>query len=254
MSTRYLIAAILMTSACVAQADVLPTGSTAQSSFLSGWTTSNGSNVVNSGTLVGGVAYGSDNATLVKALYDKASASAGQAGGDVNLSLSQGIEGTYVVGTSNAIMAAMLGNGVSVVNTADGKKITTGAAANATAAAGGGSFAGGSIAGGGSVGASAGGSTGGSAGGSAATDGAVGGTPIAAIGDDPSVGGNGGNINTGIGAGGSLDINNPVVSAPLADAPGAQADASEVPEPSSIALMMAGMVGALALGRRRRVR
>jgi len=250
MSTRYLIAAILMTSACVAQADVLPTGSTAQSSFLSGWTTSNGSNVVNSGTLVGGVAYGSDNATLVKALYDKASASAGQAGGDVNLSLSQGIEGTYVVGTSNAIMAAMLGNGVSVVNTADGKKITTGAAANATAPAGGGSFAGGSTAGGGSAGSS----TGGSAGGSAATDGAVGGTPIAAIGDDPSVGGNGGSINTGIGAGGSLDINNPVVSAPLADAPGAQADASEVPEPSSIALMMAGMVGALALGRRRRVR
>jgi len=246
MSTRYLIAALLMTSACVAQADVLPAGSTAQSSFLSGWTTSNGSNVVNSGTLVGGVAYGSDNATLVKALYDKASASAGQAGGDVNLSLSQGIEGTYVVGTSNAIMAAMLGNGVSVVNTADGKKITTGAAANATAAAGGGSFAGGSTVGGGSVGSSA--------GGSAVTDGAVGGTPIAAIGDDPSVGGNGGSINTGIGAGGSLDINNPVVSAPLADAPGAQADASEVPEPSSIALMMAGMVGALALGRRRRVR
>ena len=244
MSTRYLIAALLMTSACVAQADVLPAGSTAQSSFLSGWTTSNGSNVVNSGSLVGGVAYGSDNATLVKALYDKASASAGQAGGDVNLSLSQGIEGTYVVGTSNAIMAAMLGNGVSVVNTADGKKITTGATANATAPAGGGS---GSVSG--SVG-------GGSAAGStpAAADGAIGGSPIAAIGNDPSVDGNGGDINTGIGAGGSLDINNPVVNAPLADTPGAQADPAEVPEPSSIALMMAGMVGALALGRRRRVR
>jgi len=166
MSTRYLIAALLMTSACVAQADVLP-ASGSQSSFLSGWTSADGSNIVNSGTLIGGVAYGNDSAEMVKALYDKASAST--VGGEVNLSLSQGIEGTYVVGTSNAIMAAMLGNGVSVVNTADGKKVLTGSVAQ-----------------------------------------------------------------------------------PLAVGTDASAAAAEVPEPSSIALLMAGMMGAVAFGRRRK--
>lgn len=190
MSTRYLIAALLMTSACVAQADVLP-ASGSQSSFLSGWTTADGSNVVNSGTLIGGVAYGNDSADMVKALYDKASAST--VGGEVNLSLSQGIEGTYVVGTSNAIMAAMLGNGVSVVNTADGKKVLTGSVASAA---------------------------------------------------QPSA-----NLSTG--AGGSQDIN---TAADLAVGIGtdAGAAAAEVPEPSSIALLMAGMMGAVAFGRRRK--
>jgi hypothetical protein len=233
MSTRYLIAALLMTSACVAQADVLPASASAgQSTFLSGWTTADGTNVVSSGALVGGVSYGSDSANLVKALYDKASAS--QTGGEVNLSVSQGIEGTYVLGTSNAIMAAMLGNGMSVINTADGKKVLAGSTASAVAPV----TASTSTA-----------SSGSSTAAPAQTAISVGGTTAVAGGNTGS-----GSVNTGIGAGVSLDTIIPTAVTPSAPnaAPAVVADATEVPEPSSIALMMAGMMGALALGRRRR--
>ncbi|WP_449405606.1 hypothetical protein [Massilia phosphatilytica] len=120
MSTRYLIAAaLLFGSACGAQAEVV--SAAAQSGFLSGWTGGNGADVVGSGvlangvSLVGGAAYGSGN--LAEALYQKASASVGQTGTEVKLSYSQGIEGTYLLSTSNAKLAAMLGNGMSVVST-----------------------------------------------------------------------------------------------------------------------------------------
>ena len=130
MTTRYLIAAALLVgSTCGAQAEVVSaTGTGAQSGFLSGWTGGNGADVVSSGvlsngvSLVGGAAYGSGN--LAEALYQKASASVGKTGTEVKLSYSQGIEGTYLLSTSNAKLAAMLGNGMSVVSTSDGKVVT----------------------------------------------------------------------------------------------------------------------------------
>jgi hypothetical protein len=195
MSTRYLIAALLMASACAAQADVLPaTDSTAQSGLLSDWTSGNGTDVVASGvlssnvSLIGGVAYGSD-ASLAQALFQKASASVDQAGGQVKLSYAQGISGTYLLGTGHGVLAAMLGNGVSVIGSHDGVVVTAGTLAAADTVAG---------------------------------------TPAADV---------------------VAALDTPISTVTLE---AAAADVGDVPEPSSIALMMAGMLGALGISRRRK--
>lgn len=172
MSTRYLVAALLMASACAAQADVLPT------------------------------VQGSDNANLVKSLLDKASASSS---GEVNLS-SAPAQGTYVVGTSNAVMATMLGNSFSALKLAAKGDQTAGTIGTVVVP---------------EIGVAA---------------------PV--LGDAPN------DTVTAPAAGGTVTSpTGPIVSAPLADAPAL--DAADVPEPSSIALMMVGMLGAAAIGRRR---
>ncbi|MFL6635538.1 MAG: PEP-CTERM sorting domain-containing protein [Massilia sp.] len=258
MTTRYLIAAaFLVGSACGAQAEVLSaTGTAAQSGFLSGWTSGNGADVVSSGvlangvSLVGGAAYGSGN--LAESLYQKASASVGQTGSQVKLSYSQGIEGTYLLSTSNAKLAAMLGNGMSVVSTSDGKVITPGQSGNVNV---GGGFSGGAIGGGGAA-ADGGAKGGGSANAGNSVDGAPSGnynngngatviTPAAggqtggAIVELPIPAQNG-NGHVGGDIGGDIGVGLPA------------APAAAVPEPSSIALMLAGMLGAMGIVRRRK--
>lgn len=248
MSTRYLIAAaLLFGSACGAQAEVV--SAAAQSGFLSGWTGGNGADVVSSGvlsngvSLVGGAAYGSGN--LAEALYQKASASVGQTGTEVKLSYSQGIEGTYLLSTSNAKLAAMLGNGMSVVSTSDGKVVTSGQTGAAT--------------------------------GSGPSAGAYMGAPAAPAGAGNSVNGapsgnygNSGNGATVITPAASGEEGGALVELPIpaknASPNGASGDlgqdmpvslpvtaAAVVPEPSSIALMVAGMLGAMGVVRRRKI-
>jgi hypothetical protein len=266
MSTRYLIAAaLLFGSACGAQAEVV--SAAAQSGFLSGWTSGNGTDVVSSGvlsngvSLVGGAAYGSGN--LAEALYQKASASVGQTGTEVKLSYSKGIEGTYLLSTSNAKLAAMLGNGMSVVSTSDGKVVSsgqTGAAlgGGAVGGAGGAAYGGGGAAAGGagnSVKSAPSGNAGNSVNGAPSTNfgnagngatvvtpaasgeqgGALVELPIPAKNANPNGNGTGGDL------GQDLPVSLPVTAA------------AAVPEPSSIALMMAGVLGALGVVRRRKI-
>lgn len=258
MTTRYLIAAaFLVGSACGAQAEVLSaTGTAAQSGFLSGWTSGNGSDVVSSGvlsngvSLVGGAAYGSGN--LAEALYQKASASVGQTGTQVKLSYSQGIEGTYLLSTSNAKLAAMLGNGKGVVSTADGKVVTDEGAGNLTP--GGGSWSGAPAPSGStpsanppkggsapSAGNSVDGAPSGNYGnGATVITPAAGGQDGGAIVELPIPAQNGNNGNGNGNIGGDIGVGLPA------------APAAAVPEPSSIALMMAGMLGAMGIVRRRK--
>jgi hypothetical protein len=134
MAIRHLIAAALTASACAAHADVIPsTTAGAQSSFLSGWTTGDGTNVMSSGVLsnnvnlIGGVAYGSS--ASADALLGKASSSLGSAGGATKLFYTKGVEGMYLLGAGHGVLAAMIGNGVSVVGSNGGVLVTPGVAA-----------------------------------------------------------------------------------------------------------------------------
>jgi hypothetical protein len=245
MSIRYLIAGALMAGTCAAHADVLPS-----------------SPPIGSGSLIGSVNRAAGSDAVVQALYNKVSASVGS---DMKVSLKQGIDGVYVTGLSTAKAAALAGDGMSVINTADGFKIVQAATGNQTSGGGattGGIPATGTPSGsapttGGANNPGVGNGTGGGAvnnpgigngtGGGADNNPGIGAGIGAGKTDAPGIGkgdsaGNGPGVGVGVGVGigiGKGDLGN------QAD------DVAAVPEPSTVALMLAGLLGVAGLGRRR---
>lgn len=281
MTIRPIVAAALMACALTAHADVISASSSSTSSFLSGWTTGSGASVIGSGvlsgnvSLVGGIAYGASDGSLADALIDKASSSLGAAADGTELFYSKGIEGVYLLGKGHGILAAMLGNGVSVIGSSNGvvvKQGSTGAQTGTGSIGGAGSInvGGGKVTNGGAGNTNA-GTGGGGTGGSNSAGGNTGAGGLITIGGLGSGGGTGHTPSTGGGGGkppatggGGTTGSTVSVGAPIqVDAavggtgtivlPSALVDqaAATVPEPSTIALMLAGVFGAGLLKRRR---
>jgi hypothetical protein len=81
----------------------------------------------NNVNLIGGVAYGS--AASADALFSKASESLGTAADSAKLYYTNGIEGMYLLGSGHGLLAALLGNGVSVVGSNGGVVVSQGTTA-----------------------------------------------------------------------------------------------------------------------------
>ena len=265
MLIRHLVVAGLLTGVGVAHAEVVTT-----TGFQNGWTAGNGSSVIGSGvlgkdvSLVGGVSH-SANGNLSSALIGKASASLSATDAQ-KLFVQQGIDASYVLSAGNGMLAARYGNSMSVINDGEGVKII-----NAQNPGGGTASPGAPITGGGpSVGGgdAAPGSGNANPGSGNANPGSGNGNPGSGA-SNPGTGNNAGNGNgnpapgngttvpgSDNGAGGDISVpspdSGPVFQLPVQDDIGALPDQiNEVPEPGTIARMLAGLVGAGALSRRR---
>lgn len=244
MTIRHLVVAALLVGAGAAHADTIP--SSTAPTFLSGWSAGNGVDVLGSGVLqgnyklMGGVAHASgtsSESTLADIVGGKAAATISQDNGQTTMFFKRGIAGDYLLSSNMAIMAVSMGTTVSLVSSADGAKVqagNTGASPAVGATSGGGAATGstgtgtGTSSGSGSGGVSAGG------GANAFIPGA--GSGAVQVGADVGAGaGAGAGVGVGVGVGG-----------------GANLDAVDVPEPASLALMLAGMLGVGALRRRPR--
>lgn len=235
MLIRRLVIASLIAGAASAQAGNISTPAAQPSNLVSGWTAGNGTDVLGSGVLQGnlnlvaGVAHNAD-ASLSDILYGKVAGSVQQVEGQTKLFFQRGIEANYLLASGHGILAATAGLGKSVVGSADGAIISDNMA-KAPVMVGGGNSTGGAGVG---VGGGAGGSVGG---GNAGGNGSIGG----------QVGGS-------IGGGPEQITLPPQANVPNDNGvaiPGADAVEGTVPEPSSIALMLLGMMGAGAMSRRR---
>ena len=253
MLLRRLVIASLIAGAASAQAETITTPASQPSSLVSGWTTGNGTDVLGSGVLQGslnlvaGVAHTAD-ASLTDILYGKVAGSVQQSGGETKLFFQRGIEANYLLASGHGILAATAGLGKSVVGDAYGAIIRDGMTKAPVMTGGGSQSAGNSGA------PAAGGMPGGAVAtpmpapapdaglggqGSQGNDSSAGEIPVADAGDGLDLGGLNGD---GIGAGAGDGLGN------IADQ---DQQLAEVPEPSSIALMLLGMVGAGAISRRR---
>lgn len=236
MTTRFLIAAALMASACAAHADVLPGTAPTQATVISG---SNVAGTLGDASMIAGVSRGAGSDALVQALYDKVSAAVGS---DMKVSLRQGIDGVYVQGLSTAKAAALAGDGMSVINTSEGFKVVQALTAAGVPAGGANSAVGG-----------AGAATGNPAGAPAGVPSAApAGVPGAgSMGSSGSAGstGSGTGVGVGVGAGVGVGVG---VGAGNGNLGNQAADTANVPEPSTVFLMLAGMMGAIGLRRRAR--
>lgn len=240
MLIRRLVIASLLASATAAHADTITTQAAPPSGVVSGWTTSNGTDVLSSGVLqsnlnlVAGVAHGA-GASLADALFSKVSNN----GAGQSLVFQQGIEANYLLASGHGILAATAGLGMSVVGSADGAVISSGGAAAPGLVAGGGSNQ--TVSGGGTNG---GGTSGGGTNGGGTNGGGT---------NNGGTGGNGGQ------AGGNGNQPEVIYIPPQANKPNdnglaipsLETPEASVPEPSSIALMLLGMMGAGAVARRR---
>ncbi|MBD8542904.1 PEP-CTERM sorting domain-containing protein [Oxalobacteraceae sp. CFBP 8761] len=277
MSIRHLVVASLLISAGAAQADVV--SSTSQPAFQNGWTTGNGSSVIGSGvfgsgvSLVGGIAHNA-NTDLTSVLVGKASASLSQSDAQ-KLFVQQGIDASYVLSAGNGLLAARFGNSAAVINDGDGVKIVQGqtgqSSSGATSPVAGGAAGGGAAVGGGSGsgtgsagGSTGGGSTGGGSAGVGASNGSAPASGGGASGGSAPVAGGSGSVDISLppvtdetgDSNATQPVTEPVAAVPVAADPSLilPNEINEVPEPGTIALMLAGLAGVGMIGRRRKAK